>query len=383
MVCLACEAPPTLEFQDRKPLVVERASFQSRLSLSGTLVAETSESIGSPSDEYGLLIRWMADDGTHVKKGDKVLEMDTSSLVSRIEALRTAATNANNSLAGQRNRNRLAIAEKEHLVRQSEFSLDKAKTAAGVPADAYPRREYEDMQVALKRAVSMHTGALEVLETEKRIAKNALGEARIALERSKRELATVQDKVKSYVVRAPRDGLLLASENWREGRAYRSGDKSWPGQSIVEIPDLSVMTVKARLSDVDDGQVHVGMQAQCRLDAYPDEPLKGHVVSMSPVAHKASRGSLRQVFDVVIKLESTDQERMHPGMSARVEILGAVLDNVLVASRQILAFDENEVSAELESGQRIQVGLGPCNAQSCVIQSGLKAGMMLRTRGLR
>ena len=380
---LGCTGAPTFESGEREPLVVQKTGFQSRLSLSGTLVAATSESIGSPSDEYGLVIRWMADDGTHVKKGDKVLEMDTSSIVSKIETFKTAVTDANNALVQQRNRNKLTIVEKEHLVRQAEFSLAKARIDANVPEDAYPRRLYEDMQIALKRARSTQAGAVETLAIERRIGKNALGETRIALERSKRDLATVQDKVESYVLRAPRDGLLLASENWREGRAYRSGDKSWPGQSIVEIPDLSVMTVKARLSDVDDGKVHVGMHANCRLDAYPDEVLKGHVISLSPVARKATRGSLRQVFDVVIQLESTNQERMRPGMSVRVDIVGATKDNVLVVSRQSLAFQEDAVFAELASGQTTKVTLGPCNAQSCVVESGLQEGMKLRARGLR
>ncbi len=383
LASLGCTSAPTFEAQEREPLVVQKTSFQSRLSLSGTLVAATSESIGSPSDEYGLLIRWMADDGTHVKKGDKVLEMDTSSIVSKIETLKTAVTDANNALVQQRNRNTLTVVEKEHLVRQAEFSLAKARIDANVPPDAYPRRVYEDMQVALQRALSVQAGAIETLAIERRIGKNALGETRIALERSKRDLATVQKKIESYVLRAPRDGLLLASKNWREGRAYRSGDKSWPGQSIVEIPDLSVMTVKARLSDVDDGQVHVGMHANCRLDAYPNEVLKGHVISLSPVARKATRGSLRQVFDVVIELESTNQDRMRPGMSVRVDVLGATKENVLVASRQSLVFEEDAVSAELASGKMIEVTLGPCNAQSCVIQSGLQEGMKLRARGLR
>lgn len=369
--------------QERDDLVATTTTFQSRLSLSGALVAETSISLGAPGEGYGLMIRWMADDGAHVKKGDKVLEMDTSAVVTQIEGLKNAVIKANNDLAQQHNTSQINQAEKEHALRQAEFNLQKAQTDANVPADAYPKRVYEDMQLALGRAKAEHTGAIEALAIEKKIGKNGREQMQIALERSKRELTQVYEKLEGYVLYAPRDGVLVAGNNWREGRAYRIGDKTWPGQPIVEIPDLSVMTIEAQLSDVDDGQVHVGMKAECRLDAYPDEVLPGHIVSISPVARKAQWDSLRMVFDVVVKLDATDPERMRPGMSARVDVLGAPQDNVLVAPREALVFGDPDTEVVLASGKTARVTLGPCNAQACVVTEGLVAGTRLQSGGAR
>lgn len=358
-------------------LTVETSTFQSKLSLSGSLVAETSTSISAPGDAYGLAIRWMADNGSYVKKGEKIIEMDTSAVVSQIDALKSAVTAANNALAQQRSTDQINRAEKTHLLRQAEFNLKKAQADANVPADAYPKRVYDDMQLALGRSKVEHTNAIEALEIEKKIGTNGGAQKRIELERAKRDLNSVYEKLEGYVLRAPRDGLLVASMNWREGRAYRMGDKTWPGRPIVEIPDLSVMTIKAELSDVDDGQAHVGMLAECRLDAYPSELLMGRVVSISPVARTARRDSLRRVFDVTVELDSTDATRMRPGMSARVDLLGAPREDVLVAPRQALIFGEKGVTARLASGQTKDVTLGPCNAHRCVVESGLSAGTQL------
>ncbi len=363
--------------EKRPPLVAETTTFQTRLSLSGSLVAETSTSISAPGDGYGLVIRWMADDGSYVKKGDKVIEMDTSAVVSQIESLKAAVLAANNALAQQQSTDRINLAEKQHLLRQAEFNLRKAQADADVPADAYPKRVYEDMQLALGRSNVEHINAIEALAMEKKVATSGLAQKRIELERAKRDLSNVYEKLEGYVLRAPRDGLLVASMNWREGRAYRMGDKTWPGRPIVEIPDLSVMTIKAELSDVDDGQAHVGMKAECWLDAYPDEVLMGTIVSISPVARKARYDSLRMVFDVVIKLDSTDATRMRPGMSARVDLLGAPQNDVVVAPRNALIFGDQGVRARLTSGETTPVTLGPCNAHQCVVESGLSAGTKL------
>lgn len=364
-------------------LTVEKSNFQSRLSLSGALVAETTTSISTPGDGYGLVIRWMADDGAFVKEGDKVLEMDTSAVVSQIEALKSAVISASNAVAQQHNQNLINRAEKAHLLRQAEFVLQKAQADANVSADAYPKRVYENMKLALGRAKSAHSGAVQSLAMEKKIGKNSIEQKRIELERAKRDLSQVYEKLESYVLRAPRDGVLVASTNWQEGRAYRNGDKTWPGAAIVEIPDLSVMTIKAELSDVDDGRIHVGMKAECFLDAYPDELLTGTVLSISPVARKARRQSLRQVFDAVVRLDKTDSERMRPGMSARVEILGATHEDVLVVPRKALVFEETGTRVQLASGKLSDVTLGPCNAHACIVASGLGEGTRLRSGGAR
>ncbi|MCP4448041.1 MAG: HlyD family efflux transporter periplasmic adaptor subunit [Myxococcales bacterium] len=367
--------------EPRVPLIVKKATFQSRLALSGSLVAETSISINAPGDGYGLVIRWMAPDGSEVKKGDKVLEIDTSAVVSQIESLKSAVIKANNALASEQNKDQMGRAEKTHLLRQAEFARKKAQVDANVPADAYPRRVYEDMQLALERAKAAHKGATLALAMEKKVGKNGMDQKRIDLARSERDLARVYEKLEGYVLHAPRDGVLAASDNWREGRAYRLGDKTWPGQPVVEIPDLSVMNVEANLSDVDDGQVKVGMKTECRLDAYPDDVFTGRVVSISPVARKARRNSLRQVFNVTVKLDSTDAALMRPGMSARVEILGSTRENVLVAPRKALRFDQGNVTARLESGKQQEVTLGPCNPSECVVQSGLSEGSRLQEGG--
>jgi multidrug efflux pump subunit AcrA (membrane-fusion protein) len=78
---------------------------------------------------------------------------------------------------------------------------------------------------------------------------------------------------------------------------------------------------------------------------------------------------------------------MRPGMSVRVEVLGAEQKDVLLAPRAALDFGAHgkvgDVRALLASGGAAPVKLGACSAQECVVESGLTAGTRLRSRNDR
>jgi multidrug efflux pump subunit AcrA (membrane-fusion protein) len=381
----ACGVGSAPEFaaDEAAKLEVTRGEFKDQLLLSGELRASDSVSINSPPEGWGLSIRWLAEDGATVKKGDKVLEMDTTAIVSQLDAADAAYIKAASELAQQQNNASINLADKKHLLRQAEIALEKAQLNADVPADAYPRRVYEDMQLALKRAQSAHTTAAEAARSEKKISAFAVEQARIALAKARREIEGLDEKIKDYIISAPKDGILIRARNWREGRGYEVGDKTWPGQPILEMPNLSVMVVKARLSDVDDGRVHVGMATRATLDAFPDRVFSGHVTSISPVANAPTYQSLRRAFEVEIELDETDPAIMRPGMSVQVELADQTLPDVLLAPRAGLLFEGDAVFALFPGGHRQAVTVSRCSALVCVVDSGLKENTLLQSRATR
>lgn len=379
----ACGAGGAPEFSAEKApaLTVSRGDFSSHILMSGVLRASDSVGIDSPREGWALGIRWIAEDGAIVKKGDKVLEMDTSAIVSQLDAAESRYIKALSELAQQQNNASINLAEKNHLLRQAEIALKKAKLNADVPADAYPRRVYEDMQLALKRAESGRTTANEAATSETKISSYTVDQARIELTKAEREIKSLDEKLGEYIITAPKDGPLIRTKNWREGRPYEVGDKTWPGQAILEMPNLTVMVVQAQLSDVDDGRIHVAMEARCTLDAFPGKSFSGRVTSMSPVASAPTYQSLRRAFTVEIQLDETDEAIMRPGMSVQVEIVDRVLKDVVVAPRAGLLFEDEGVFALFPDGQRQAIEVGQCSAHACVIESGLEPGAVLQTRG--
>ncbi|HEY4588020.1 MAG TPA: hypothetical protein VII86_02285, partial [Thermoanaerobaculia bacterium] len=130
-----------------------------------------------------------------------------------------------------------------------------------------------------------------------------------------------------------------------------------------------------------DGRVRPGLQVVCTLDAYPDVTYHGRVVDVSPVARESRRSQLLHYFPVRIALDKVDTRRMRPGMSVRVEVLGEETKGALLVPRSAL-----DLSAAggprvlLASGGAAPVRLGPCSADTCVVESGVSEGTRLRSR---
>lgn len=380
-----CEVGGTPEFAADKPaeLRVSRGDLDSHILMSGVLAASDSVAVNTPGDAWGLSIRWLVEDGAEVKKGDKVLEMDATEILNQLDAADSSYIKAASELAQQRNNASINAADKNHLLRQAASALKKAQLNAAVPADAYPRRVYEDMQLALKRARSQHESAVEAAASETKISNYTVKQGRIALTKAVRELESLDEKLKEYIISAPKDGIMIRNKNWREGRPYEVGDKTWPGQPILEMPKLSVMKVKAHLSDVDDGRIHVGMTTQCTLDAFPNRRFAGRVTSISPVAIAPKYESLRRAFEVEVELDQTDEKIMRPGMSVQVEISDKVAKDAVLVPRAGLDFEDKSVFAIFPGGRRQSIEIGPCSVQACVVVSGLEEGTLLQARGIR
>src|SRR6185295_16651367 len=114
--------------------VVGRRSVEDVFLLSGELAAVRSASIVTPRGD-GLQIRWMAEDGSDVKEGERVIEFDAARLIQNIEELRLKLRQAENE---RESRERAVVAEgdgKRVAVEKAEVEAEKARIDAEVPRE--------------------------------------------------------------------------------------------------------------------------------------------------------------------------------------------------------------------------------------------------------
>ncbi len=364
-------------------LTVRRGAFRQRLILSGELAAARGEALTVPrTDAFQLTVRWLAPDGALVKGGDPVVSFDNSQFSSELEEKRLAASQAGSDLETAQSELKTSSAERRFNVQKARAEMEKASIAASVPQDLLPLREYQDRQLALKKAQSELAKAEEVLKTETQASAANVDIQRIGLAKSQRKIHSAEESIESLSLKAPRDGMMLVGQHPFEGRKLRVGDSVWPGMSVATLPDLASMIVEANLSDVDDGRIKLGAEVLCTLDAYPTTTYRGRVVDVSPVARESQRNPMLRYFPVRIALDHADPARMRPGMSVRVEVLGPETKDALLVPRAALQFGGGKEAprALLAAGGSAAVRLGPCSASECVVESGVTAGTRLRQR---
>ncbi len=358
-------------------MVVRRGTLEDRFALTGELEATTSETLRAPrTPNWSVTIRWLIDDGAVVKKGDRLIEFDAEAFSSALTEKRQAVQSAETNLAGQDAADALVAADKKVEVERKRVAAQKARANASVPQDLRSRRDFQEKQKALAVAGDDLGKAESDLAAQGHTASLDRRIKDVALARARRELKDIESRLDSLVLTAPRDGLAQIAVNW-QGRKYQVGDTAYGGLAVVAMPDLSLMQVRARLTDVDEGAVRAGMKAECVLDSYPDHRLAATLVSISPVAHPDARESIRKVFDVLVALPDQGPDPMLPGMSVRVEVIRRRADHALVVPRTALRTVAGKTFARLASGRDEPVELEFCAPQECVVAKGPPEGTAL------
>lgn len=358
---------------------IAQGEVSERVLLTGELRAGVAIDLTVPMTEtWELTIRWMAEDGTTIKAGEKVLEFDNSAFTNGLVQKKIAVTEATSALRAYRDVSSVSLSVKQHEVEQARVAAEKAKLLASVPADLLPQRTVQDRQLDKTRTELALSKAEKDLATERQAVALEGKVKQIEVEKAIRAVETAEKAIGDLLIKAPRDGAISVGTHPWEGRRFQIGDSVQPGFVIVTLPDFSQpMEVKAELSDVDDGRVRVGQKGTCILDAYPTEQLPCEVKEVAPVARNKQRQSLRRMFAVSLSIPNKDPDRMRPGMSVKVELPGEKKTG-LVAPRSAIVIEGKQAALRLAGGELRPVTLGGCDALRCVIATGATAGEEVR-----
>lgn len=375
---------------DDEPLVASERELVLRHLLTGELAAEKAVELVVPQVGIApLQIRWLVDNGQEVAAGDPIVELDSSALSSNLEQLDSNLAQAQLALEAAVSRAGSEIAQAEFEVRQRRAALDKAVIAAEVPEELQAARDIDRLRLEVEKS------ELELAEAERDLeAKRVTAEANVEIERlnvrkATQKLELARQGTEQLVLRAPRDGVAVIQRNGSEDRLWQVGDNTFPGWSLVRLPDMRSLLVRARLFDVDDRTIAPAMTAEVILDAYPTVALAGRVRSIDRIAREGRGRSRTRSFTVVVDLEALEESfpersRLLPGMSALVVVEQRVEQSrsgglPVVAPRVALEIEgDGSAKAHLADGPPRDVVLGPCGPLECVVEEGLDAGTRLR-----
>jgi len=373
---VGCSKPDTVSSLD--DLRVRRGALVRRHLMTGALEAVERAEIKVPrTREHRLQIQWLAPDGAMVTEGETVLEFDNSSFTANLDQQRTAVQRSQRTLLQTQAGGEARLHEAEAAVERARIALAKTEVDASIPESIRSRYEHQTLQLAAVKARATHDKSLADLQSTTTSA-NADNQVSKELHRkAQRELKVAEEAVEAVVLRAPRDGIIVVDEHPWEDRKYQVGDTLFPGWTVLGIPDLDRLRVRASLSDVDDGEFEIGMAARCTPDIEPDLHLEGRIVDITPIAREQRVFSERRGFDVTIEIESEyGQVLLVPGMSVRVEIEGRE-DEGLLIPRAALDLGSDPPRALKRNGSWVEIDLGECSAQDCVLLDGLAEGSSL------
>jgi HlyD family secretion protein len=286
----------------------------------------------------------MPPEGTVVKAGDLVVELDSTNVLTRIKDTEEKIVAAESEIVRTRSQHESALRDLEVELSKFWLTYEQAKLKAKVPNEVVSRREFQEAQLALEKAKTEYENHLDKIEQKK---KEQAAESQVKII-EKEKLNVQLDRAKSNLdgmrIKAPTDGMVLYNDHWNERRKLQIGDMVWGGWPVVRLPDLTEMEVLAQVNEVDGPKLSVGARAEVKLDSYPDKVIPGEIKDISQTAIKASWMAKAKIFRVTISLDRTLMEIMKPGMSAQVSVtIGETQPNLLVP-RATVRFDGERAS---------------------------------------
>jgi len=165
------------------------------------------------------------------------------------------------------------------------------------------------------------------------------------IEQAKASLQSSLDNLSKTIYNSPINGIIT-SLRVEEGEIAMIGTMNNPGTILMTIADLSVMEIEVEVDETDVMGVQFGQLAEVKVDAFPEQIIKGKVTEIgSSAIQTISTSQESKDFKVVITLENPPK-KLKPGLSASADIITAEKKDVLAVPISALVLREKDKEGE-------------------------------------
>jgi RND family efflux transporter MFP subunit len=397
---------------------VREATLTVTVNEKGTLQSAKNEDVQSEVEGTTTII-FILPEGSRVKKGDKVCELDSATLKDNHKNQMITSQQAAASYEQAKLTREVAeVAVKEYLegvfkqdleTVQGEIALARADVTRAQDRLTWSTKMKEKGyisesarladELSLKKAqfaLEQSQTKLDVLmkytkdktvkelqaDVEKAKSDELAKKATFSLEKDKEDKLLRQ--INNCILNAPGDGLVVYANDPGRGMGggnqvqIEEGASVRERQKIFSLPDITQMRVDTKVHESMVERIRRGLKAHIRVDAFADQSLEGEVQTIAPMADQSTFfGSDIKVYTTQVKINN-GPTGLRPGMSAMVEILVDQIPNCLAVPVQAVMElkGKNLLYVKRADGtfDRREVVLGTSNDQLIEVKKGLKTG---------
>jgi len=368
--------------QSEKDITVtaKRGDFTVEITTSGELEARNSVDILGPSGLrsvgiWRVEIRDIVDEGTQVKKGDYVAQLDQTELLSRMESSDIEVQQSlseytqvqlDTALELRQARDELinlkfAVEEREIILSQSQYE---------------PPATIKQAEINVEKAQRAYDQAVENYKLQKQRAAARMSEASADLREDQMELNRLQALLSQFSIKAPQDGMVTYKRG-RNGQKQGIGSTIEPWDpTVATLPDLGRMMSRTYVNEVDIRSVQKGQHVEIGLDAYPEKKLTGTVIDVANIGEQRPNSDAK-VFMVNVEVNETDTT-LRPSMTTSNRIIAERIPDVIYVPLECLHNQGDSLTYVIRkdglSLRRQQVLVGKTNADEAVIEQGVEEG---------
>ncbi len=301
--------PKTYEYVTQ---TADRGEVVRRVTASGKLRALNTIKVGA--EVSGQVTKVYVDFNSPVTKGQVLAEIDPTRLRARAQQARAQVATAEASLA------------------QAQASVSRTGTDILIQEREYGRRaQLAERGFVSKSGLDTASSALASARAGTRTAAAQVASARAQIAQANAELSSALLDLSRTTIVAPASGVVI-NKLVEPGTTVAA---SFQTPNLFEIAaDTTRMQVEASVDEADIGQVRDGQGVRFTVDSYPGETFAATVRQI----RKAATETQNVVSYLVILDVDNKQGKLLPGMTANVEIITGVRQNVVRAPTTALRF---------------------------------------------
>ena len=297
---------------------VKKHDLTSMISASGEV--KPKKNVNISAHVPGRIVKIGVKEGEEVKAGDFLLKLDSTQYEADAERVRA-------------------------LIQSSRAELIKSEARLKKDDSYYERQKrLYDEQLISKEQLETAKVTSDISRAENRAIRYQIAQAEASLKGT-------LDNLSKTVYTSPIDGIIT-SLRVEEGEIAMIGTMNNPGTILMTIADLSVMEVEVEVDETDVVGVRIGQEAEVRVDAFPNQVIKGKVTEIgSSALQKLAASQESKDFNVAITLENPP-DQLKPGLSASADIITAQKNGVLAVPISALVIREEKAEVEGEKAKK-------------------------------
>lgn len=350
--------------------------FSVDVTTTGELRAKNSTEIKGPQGvrEFrvnNMRIQRLIPEGSIVKKGDFVAELDRSEIMGKLQDAQLDLQQAESQVTQAQLDSTLELSQARDNLINLEFALEERQIEVDQSKYESPAVQRQ-AEIELDKARRQLAQETKNYQTKVKQAVAKLRDVETEYTKKQNEINKIRELMKQFTVYAPDQGMLIYRRNW-DGSKITEGEQvsAW-SPVVAELPDFTIMESVTYINEVDIQKVALGQTVSIGLDAVPDKKLTGIVTDVANIGEQRKNYDSK-VFEVTIVVNESDS-LLRPAMTTSNKILiEAVNEALFVPLEAVHAVDSLNYVFKKDGGSAImqQVELGLINENSVIIHQGV------------
>ena len=372
-------SPPSQAESKVEEILIIPKNIKFSIDTNGVLKAESVQNFGGPpafENQWQFKIANMTGEGKIVKKGDILINFDAQGIFEQMQQ----AQNELNQAKKQEEKMKVQISLQEQEIRSKlaelQHKYETLKLKQQTNTQIANSITVEKDRLATEQAAQEVTAITEKLNWYKKSSEASYNVALSQKARAENKVNKIQTGIAKLQTQADREGVVVYKTRWN-GEKFQIGESVWPGQPIMEIPDLKTIIAQAYVPEVDLGKVKLDQPVSVTIDAMPGQTFTGKVKSIGRLVRSKAWDVPNKIIEVEIALDNIDVNTMRPSMSLKAKLETASIDNAIAVplSAVYVGATGSLVKVKTPQGwQQREVKLGDSNLSEVVVLEGLKSG---------